>query len=77
MRNISAYLEIGSVTVNIFCHSTGDRRSQGQMDKPPCVCVCVCVCVCACVRVIQRCATSLWCILGNTNTHAYQLATDI
>ena len=32
MRNVSAYLDIGSVTVNIFCHLTGGRRSQGHID---------------------------------------------
>ena len=32
MRKVSVHLKIGSVTVNIFCHLTGDRRSQEQID---------------------------------------------
>ena len=34
-----------------------------------CVCACMHALVCVCVW-IQRCATSLWCILGNANAHA-------
>ena len=29
MRNVSAYLKIGSDTINIFCQLTGNRRNQG------------------------------------------------
>ena len=33
MWNVFAYIGIGSVTVNIFCHLTGDRRSQRHIDR--------------------------------------------